>query len=427
VKLLYLNPTGAVGGAEMNLLDVLASVRAARPDWGLKVLAGDEGPLRDAVEAMGLPFDVLPLPRGVARLGDAGLSGRSAGLRLAARGPAAAVTAAGYLSRLRRRLRAEAPDLLQTNGMKAHALGAWAAPRGVPVVWHLQDYVGGRPVMARLLRLSAGPRVSAVAISRSVAADAAQVLGPGVRVATSYSALDLERFAPGPGQGGALDEAAGLPSAPPGTVRVGLVATFAHWKGHDVFLEAAARVPAGRPVRFYVVGGPIYRSLGSQRSPDELRARADALGLGGRVGFTGHRADPAEALRALDVVVHASTRPEPFGRVIVEGMACGRAVIAMNEGGAAELFDDGVSALRCPPRDPGALAAAITRLVDDPALRRRLGEGGRRAAEARVDRNRLAAEWVSVYLATLECGRKGEFTAETAETAIGHRSPIIGH
>src|SRR5207253_6282469 len=105
------------------------------------------------------------------------------------------------------------------------------------------------------------------------------------------------------------------------------------------------RIPVDRPCRFYIVGGPIYRSRGSQVSAEGLRARAEALGVGSRVGLVGHQADPARALRALDVVVHASTRPEPFGRVIVEGMACGRAVVAIRDGGAAELFDDGVTAL----------------------------------------------------------------------------------
>jgi glycosyltransferase involved in cell wall biosynthesis len=401
LKILYVNPVGTIGGAEMCLLDVLATVREARPAWRLGVLLGDDGPLREAVAGLGLPCTVLPLPRGLARMGDSGErpagGGWGRGGALAVRGSAAALATASYLTRLRRLIRAEAPDRVQTNGMKAHVLGAWAAPRGVPVVWHLHDYLGSRPVMARLLRGSARRRLAAVAVSRSVADDAARVLGPRVPVRTIYNAVDLERFAPGPDDGARLDEASGLPPAAPGTVRVGLVATFAVWKGHGVFLDAVARISTDRPCRFYIVGGPIYRSRGSQVSAEELRARAEALGLGGRLGFVGHQADPAGAIRALDVVVHASTRPEPFGRVIVEGMACGRAVVAIADGGAAELFEDGVTALGCPPRDPDALARAIARLIADPDLRRRLGHAGRGAARARFDRQRLAEEWNHVY------------------------------
>jgi glycosyltransferase involved in cell wall biosynthesis len=178
---------------------------------------------------------------------------------------------------------------------------------------------------------------------------------------------------------------------------VGLVATFARWKGHEVFLDAAARIPSGLPCRFYLVGGPIYRSQGSQYAMEELRRRAGTLGLDGRLGFTGYLTDSAAALRALDVVVHASTRPEPFGRVIVEGMACGRAVVAVRNGGAAELFEDGINALGCPPCEPETLARVLVRLISDPELRRRLSEVGRATALARFDRARLAGRWVSIY------------------------------
>jgi glycosyltransferase involved in cell wall biosynthesis len=97
------------------------------------------------------------------------------------------------------------------------------------------------------------------------------------------------------------------------------------------------------------------------------------------------------------VLVHASTRPEPFGRSIVEGMATGLAVVAITDGGAAELFVDGESALGCPPNDPDALALAIDRLILGPSLRRRLGEAGRRAVLARFDADRLFEAWAPAY------------------------------
>ena len=399
MKVVFLSPTGVIGGAEMCLLDLLASFRADRPDWSLKVLLADDGPLRAAIADLGVASEVLPMPLRLASLGDAGLSLGAGGgrLALAARGPGAALAASSYLRTLRRRLRAEAPDLIQTNGMKAHVLGTWGAPRGVPVVWHLHDYLGSRAVMARLLGWSIRRGVRGVAVSRSVADDVGRVLGPKVPVETVYNAADLDRFAPGPGNGSWLDAQAGIPFAPDGTVRVGLVATFARWKGHEVFLDALARLPVNLPARFYIVGGPLYRSPGSQHSAEDLKAKAEALGLSGRLGFVGHQSEPADVFRALDVVVHASTRPEPFGRVIVEAMACGRAVVASRTGGASELFEDGISALGCTPDDPDALAATLARLVNDPGLRAALGAAGRRETEARFNRARLAGEWSGVY------------------------------
>ena len=144
-------------------------------------------------------------------------------------------------------------------------------------------------------------------------------------------------------------------------------------------------------MRGYVIGGPVYETAGSQVSLDELRAAAAALGLEGRVGFTGFVEDAAQAMRALDVVVHASTEPEPFGLVIAEAMACARPVVVSRAGGAAEITTPGVD---CPGATLRATRAsspsACVSLARTPALRRRLGDAGRATAERVFDRRRLA-------------------------------------
>ena len=180
-------------------------------------------------------------------------------------------------------------------------------------------------------------------------------------------------------------------------MRVGLVATFARWKGHHVFLEAIARLPPSLNVRAYVIGGAVYETGNSQVSIEELRQASARLGLTDRVGFTGVVEDPAPAIRALDVVVHASTEPEPFGLVIAEAMACGRALVMSPGGGAAELVTPGVDALACAPGDAGALARSIEHLAADAGLRQRLGQAARAAAERRFARRRLANELREVY------------------------------
>ncbi len=87
-------------------------------------------------------------------------------------------------------------------------------------------------------------------------------------------------------------------------------------------------MPEEAPVRGYIIGAPIYQTSGSQWTLAELQREVERLGLSGKVGFTGFVEDVPAAMRSLDVIVHASTDPEPFGMVIIEGMACGKAVIA---------------------------------------------------------------------------------------------------
>lgn len=128
--------------------------------------------------------------------------------------------------------------------------------------------------MRWLLRIIPRPAV-AVANSQSVADDFRHVL-PRVPVKVVLNAIDTYRFTPGAGEGPMLDQLAGLPPTAPGTIRVGLVAAYARWKGQDVFLQAAAKVVSRTdlpPARFYVVGSPIYHTAGSQFSVAELRLR----------------------------------------------------------------------------------------------------------------------------------------------------------
>ncbi len=400
MKIVYLNPSGQLGGAEVSLLDMLASLRAARAEWSLSLVISEDGPLRARAEALGVQTIVLAFPRSLARLGDASLGGTAGNSRrrLALYGEllAAAPAVALYVRRLRRLLRQLAPNIIHTNGLKMHLLGVRANAERVPVVWHMHDYLSLRPVMARLLRRHAKHCAAAIANSRSVAADIQKVCGESLKVRAVYNGIDVERFSP-VGAKSDLDSLAGLAPAPPETVRVGILATLARWKGHQTFLQALALLPPALPIRAYVMSGALYRTNGSQHSLEELKRLASRLGLTNRVGFTGFLSEPAEAMRALDIVVHASTQPEPFGLVIAEGMACGRAVIVSEAGGAAELIEAEINALGHSPGDAAQLAECITLLAKDRQLRTRLGLAGRATAERRFDRARLATELIPIY------------------------------
>jgi glycosyltransferase involved in cell wall biosynthesis len=169
-----------------------------------------------------------------------------------------------------------------------------------------------------------------------------------------------------------------------------------------VFLEAISMIPRDLPLRAYIVGGAVYRTDASQRSVDELLRRAAALGVADRVGFTGFVDDTAGVMRSLDIVVHASTRPEPFGLVVAEAMACGCAVVASAAGGAADLVDEGVDGLTHSPGNARALAHRIIALVTDGELRLRLGAAAQATARRRFDHRRLAGELVPVYRTAVE-------------------------
>jgi glycosyltransferase involved in cell wall biosynthesis len=394
VRIVFLNPSGQLGGAETALLEMVAGLREARPSWNLSVVASASGPLIERTAELGIPSISLTFPPSLARLGEWGRRDSTAGrLQLGAAVSRALLPTLKYGLRLRQKLATMNPDIVHTNGLKMHLLGAECRPRTARVVWHMHDYPDMRPLTASLLRARAGRCAAAIANSESVAERTRPLLGD-VPVFAMHNAVDLDRFHP-IGSKLDLDALAGLPQLGRGGIRIGLVGTFARWKGHDVFLHALLRMKSNVPVRGYVIGGPIYETEASQFSMAELRGLTGASGADRAVGFTGTVTDVPAALRALDIVVHASTEPEPFGLVIAEAMACGRPLVVSKAGGAAEIAQQG--AVFHQPGDADDLANCLSQLASSPALRIGLGTAGREAAIRLFSRQRLASALVPIY------------------------------
>ncbi|MFP2932459.1 glycosyltransferase family 4 protein [Pyxidicoccus sp. 3LG] len=401
MRILFLNPVGILGGAERALLDLLACLKRQDAGLSLHLFAGTAGPLLDEARALGVDARLLPLPERLSALGDSALRGRGPveAWRFARSLAPTPGLLADYGRSLRREVASVRPDLLHSNGIKTHLLSPFTVGLPLKRVWHIHDFLGERPLVRRALGTLSPLASAAIANSRAVGEDTRAVLGR-VPVHVVYNGVDVERFTPGPGDGARLDTLAGLPPAPEGTLRVGLIATYARWKGHDVFLEAAAelaRLHPALPARFYLVGAPLYRTPGSQFSEDELRRLIASRGLTGRAGLVPFQPEPASVYRALDVFVHASTRREPFGLTIAEALACGRPAIVSRASGAAEGLTDGVDALAVPPGDMDAMVAALRTLLEDGALRARLGEAARLTAVRRFSRERYASEVLAVY------------------------------
>lgn len=401
MKILYLSPTAALAGAERSLLDVVTAVGRQDPAARRFIVAFRDGPALERARREGVAVTLLRLPAILAERGGSQATGwgllRSAAA-LAGRGAGGCVALWRFVRQLRRTVAALNPDVIHSNGIESHLLTRLAGLGRWPVLWHLHFFISSQPLWAHPLRWASPRAVAAVGISRGVADDARQLF-PALPVRLIYYGIDTDHFAPGPGEGARLDELAGLPPAAAGTVRVGLPARFAHWKGQKVLLEAAGQLvreglPA--PVRFYFIGGPTH-AWDTAFTTAGLRAWAGELGIDRHVAFTGFVHDMPAVYRALDIVLNASTEPEAYGRTVVEAMACGKPVVVAEAGGAAELFTHGEDAWGVPPGDARALAVALRRLVASPALRARLGENGRRTVVQRFEQKRQGQEFVDIY------------------------------
>ncbi len=277
--------------------------------------------MRQAVETMGATYDVVALPRRFASTGEYGRHPVVTAGKLIASLPGLI----RYSRRLRRHLQRWQPDLVHANGLKGHILSAWVVSGRMRLLWHVHDYVSPRAISAALFRQvlddvptrSSPIRKASPRMWRGVLGGGRSVEGPPQR--HRLHAV----FA-----GGAFDGSGcgGRTCLLLQQVLFGL----AWWRrtpsgrAMTSFLMPSSRLPPGLPVRAYVVGGPAYQVSASQWTRADLIRRASDLGLDGRIGFLDFQADTSPVYRALDVVVHASTAPEPFGLVIAEAMSCGR-------------------------------------------------------------------------------------------------------
>jgi len=292
---------------------------------------------------------------------------------------------------LRRLIAERRVDLVHTNGRigtdREAILAAWLA--GVPCLCHLRAFDSPHPFDRWLCRLID----QAIYISRAVE-DNHLILGlPRERGRVVYNGLDLDEFRNLPDQATAraewdLDAQAKV---------IGVIGRIEHWKGHHIFIRALARVLSEEPAVVGVIAGAPERY--SQVYYTEIQNLAAQLGILEQVRFMGFQQGVSRLLPALDVVVHASLEPEPFGRVIIEGMAAGRPVVGTAAGAVPEIIDDGVTGRLVPPGDPDAMAEAILDLLRHPEVAAEMGRRARETVAARFSVEQYVAGVEAVYRA----------------------------
>ena len=348
-----------MGGAEFSLLEVVSRLRDR---YEFHLLIPGEGPFLQAARAAGANTWILPWPQALCRTGET----------VTRVGPLKLVRAAMSLGRFTRQvselLEAIGPAALVTNAVKAHVVGALARrPNDIPLIWYMRDGLEGRSLSRKLLALLSRRCDLAVCISQYVLSQFREYISGSIPAEVVYNIVDLDRFRPG------LCPAADL-SKGKEEIWFGIVGPITPLKGHDVFLEAAEKVAARLPnARFVIAGCNPYFTQAADRYEERLRSRC-AASLYDRVKFLGFREDVPEVLAQLDVLVQSNRGPEGLGRSLLEAMACGVAVIAVNKWGPAELVQHGETGLLFAPLDADALAGHMLTLGQDEPLRRSMGK-----------------------------------------------------
>ena len=294
---------------------------------------------------------------------------------------------------IRRVIETRGTDLVHLNNRlssnRSGALAAWLTH--IPCLCHVRDFDHLMRFDRRLAASVDHFAFVSCALERQLKATA-----PTLRGSVVYDGLELEAFLNSQGttrvrQQFGLDESDFV---------VGNVGRLVPWKGQDVFLRALARVAPQVPnLKALIVGAPDppTETVYLQR----LLTLAQQLGLSDVVHFAGFQSDIPAVMASLDVLVHSSSSPEPFGIVVIEGMAAGKPVIATSAGGVLDIIEDAQSGLLVPVGDDRAMAEAILTLARHRGLADRLGTEARQRVAARFTVAQYAQAVQAIYRSLL--------------------------
>lgn len=389
-----------MGGAEISLLELMAQLRDS---YEFHLIVPGEGPFEKSAKLAGAKVWVLPWPEAVAGVGETARRPGALGMLRSA------ACLRAFVQRLSKLLDEIRPSALVTNAVKAHVIGSLTRKgKNVPLIWYMRDGLEDRMLSRKLLALLSRRCDLAVCISRYVAAQFGKYVSRSVPAKVVYNIVDLSRFRPD-----ALPPA-DLPK-PPEEIWYGVVGAITPLKGQDIFLDAAESVLRELPnARFVIAGNNPYVTegelgSGQPRYEERLRQRVGNSPLRDRVKFVGFRDDVPGVLCQLDVLVQPNRGPEGLGRSVLEAMACGVPVIAVNKWGPAELIESGQCGLLFTPLDAEQLAAHMLRLGRDESLRKTMGKQGHEWIQHKLIAEELAGEFdraVSIAIANAVAGAR---------------------
>lgn len=395
-RLLVVAPSSRLGGSQT----ALAGLIRLLPDhgWEPVVMLLEPGPLQDWVTDAGCEVHTLA-PHRTRNL----------------------LQTFFTIKRLAAQIRSSGAAVVLSNESKGHIFGGLAAlvARRPAVFWQ-----HGVPKPSKLERIAAKVPARAILVGSAFSGRAQRELSGSTPVVKIACGIDVAAIAARSGAGSLLRASLRWSAEDP---VVGIVGRLQTWKGQRIFLEAARLLARSHPrVRFLVVGGSSSEDRGYEAELREI-ARTDEA-FAGRVHFSGAVAveDAHDWMDVIDVVTHCSFE-EPFGIVILEAMALGKPLVAAASGGPLEIVKEGVSGLLVPPGDPKVLAAAVSRLLDNPELAAKLSAGGRLHVRA-FDTQRHATEVACLLdrVAALELPAKSRLAARPGSKRHRH-SQLLPH
>ena len=364
-NVLYLDHTAKWSGGEIALYRTLSALDTSVIDP--VILLPMPGEFADRLRAIGFKTEIDPIDEKVLEIRKDSLGKRSL------RDIGVVSSYIRYSLKIAKQIKERKIDLIHCNSLKSDFYGAVSGKIArVPVVWHVRDYIDSSylPAKVAIVFRKLAQSVPDGVITNSKSTERSLFpIGAGRQLSrVVYDGLmesELQSPCPAPFQQWRQPRP-----------KIGLLGRIVAWKGQHIFIDAAKELTKrGIEAQYQIIGAPLFGE-----ADYEAAIKKQAESLGSRMEFLGFRSDVPTLLRQLDILAHCSISPEPFGQVVVEGMAEGLPVVASDGGGVKEIIEQGLHGIRTPMGDAVALADALQDLLQNPERASALGC----AAHARV-------------------------------------------
>ncbi len=390
MRIVYLNHSGKVSGAEISLLTFFKGLRG-RKEIEPILACPAEGALKERAQDMGFPIvNTESFEAGFTRNP---LSFLGYGVRLLRIGK----KFASIVEEIK-------ADLIDANSVRAGLVASASTLfYKTPIVVHVRDCVPRNKIGILTRRIIARRASKIVANSSYVAHHFALDDSMFRKIDVVYNPLDLSSFDPEKVDGSQFKKMFKVNGR---YSLLGVVGQISPWKGLIDVIRAMPKVLSSFPeTRLLIVGEPKFDTASARYDNiaylKELKSLVEELNLKKEIIFTGERSDIPEVMKAIDLLILPSWE-EPFGRALIEAMAMEKPVISTNVGGPTEIIEDGVTGILLPPKNPEIIAQAVIELASKKKKSKEMGRRGRKEVQRRFNTDTYIAKMLSIYKKILD-------------------------
>lgn len=369
-KILFLNHRAKMGGSEFGLFDIAKNFPKC------EVILCEHGELEERLIRSNISVKIWPLSSNIQKI-----ARKSKNYWAKLKTIPEVLKMALKIAKLASKF-----DCIYANSQKTFIIGSIATIFcKKPLIWHLRDILSEEHFSSSHIKLDVkyANKFATIIIANSEATRQSFIINGGnpEKIVTIYNGIETQQFKK-------IDQnlieqykkSLNINLAKP---TIGLFGRLTEWKGQHIAINAFKKVPEAQLI---IVGSPLFDDDSYFEKLIKLTKR---LKLVNRVFFIGQRADTSPILQICDIIIHTSVAPEPFGRVIVEGMLSEKPVIATRGGGALEIIDHNVNGLLVPMNQPELLAKAINYLLKNPEEAKKLAKNGYKKASKYFDQDQM--------------------------------------